>query len=573
MKLLEAINLRKLQRHARDFVVDFKKGEAKMVKEVVMAELKAIMKRVGAANETYKGELKLVGSAKDGSKLYAPDEFDVNLVISPEGVKVLVEEDKNATGAKPREEIPVCRRDNTFEGYGLMQARARKKYVQSDDDGFEGDEPMKAKTRKKISVQSKENRFEGNRLMEGLYQAVKQDLAGNLLGDNRLSLVPPGITKTQVGVSLALAWQYNTEEKVTTEDNTEENEEVKKDEEAKNDEIEKNDEVKKDEEAKNDEGEKNDEKVKKDEEVKKDDTSNVEKDDNVNQENKVKAVKEKWTHKQRHPRPEKYPLLLIGVDLVPVLEVPWDEGIAKPDIEPFDSTNMFISNAEDGSWRCSFAQAETRVLKNLGDDSNPRTVQLMGKLILSNLKAEPWKPHHRKTFSEWFVMRPWKIPLPSGFCLKNAVIEWVSQNKGLKEGPVKGLKKGPMKSLNKKLWKSLIKKPVVGLNKGLVKGRNKEPVKSLKEPVIGLNEDPLEVLVSLFRRMCMIRPNKRGKLRRYASKVPAFFGGECESEKLGLGAPYIVRHLKDYLVRERGYPGMSEQEESSEDPEGREGPR
>ncbi|KAK8392492.1 hypothetical protein O3P69_014690 [Scylla paramamosain] len=40
-----------------------------------------ILGRVMAFDDTYKGRLELVGSTRDGSKLFAPDEFDINIVI------------------------------------------------------------------------------------------------------------------------------------------------------------------------------------------------------------------------------------------------------------------------------------------------------------------------------------------------------------------------------------------------------------------------------------------------------------------------------------------------------------
>ncbi|XP_045137009.1 uncharacterized protein LOC123519625 isoform X2 [Portunus trituberculatus] len=83
-KILKAIDVEKLQQEA----VDFSKGEALEVKEAVMEELNTIIKKVSSANPIYRGELKLTGSSQDGSKLYAPDEFDVNIVIKVNDVKV-----------------------------------------------------------------------------------------------------------------------------------------------------------------------------------------------------------------------------------------------------------------------------------------------------------------------------------------------------------------------------------------------------------------------------------------------------------------------------------------------------
>ncbi|MPC51400.1 Nipped-B-like protein B [Portunus trituberculatus] len=277
-----------MQDMTKQVVVDLSKGEALEVKEAVLSEIGIIMRKVSAANPTYCGDLRLAGSSQDGSKLYAPDEFDINLVIHEDDIEVNVSK-------RAKEEA-------TLKG------------------SFQ------------ISIKTSKADLQGNRFMAGLYEEVHRCLAGHILEDRRLSLVPPGLTSTQVGVALTLAWQG-----------------------------------------------------------------------------------------------EEYPLLLIGVDLVPVLEVPWLEHVSRPFLTPEDTTTMQLSNAADGTWRCSFALTEAKVLKTLSPAE--RQVQLMGKILLSRLKAEPWMPYHKKRFFKWFSTREWNIAVPSGFCFKNALLRWVQQKR------------------------------------------------------------------------------------------------------------------------------------------------
>ncbi|MPC77770.1 Nipped-B-like protein B [Portunus trituberculatus] len=286
--LVKAITLPELQDMTKQVVVDLSKGEALEVKEAVLSEIGIIMRKVSAANPTYRGDLRLAGSSQDGSKLYAPDEFDINLVIHENDIEVNVSK-------RAKEEAPLK---------GSLQ----------------------------ISIKTTKADLQGNRFMAGLYEEMHRCLAGHILEDRRLSLVPPGLTSTQVGVALTLAWQG-----------------------------------------------------------------------------------------------EEYPLLLIGVDLVPVLEVPWLEHVSRPFLTPEDTTTMQLSNAADGTWRCSFALTEAKVLETLSPAE--RQVQLMGKILLSRLKAEPWMPYNKKRFFKWFSTREWNIAVPSGFCFKNALLRWVQQKR------------------------------------------------------------------------------------------------------------------------------------------------
>ncbi|XP_063843982.1 serine/threonine-protein phosphatase 6 regulatory ankyrin repeat subunit C-like isoform X2 [Scylla paramamosain] len=387
-KILKTIRPRMLREEAQEAVVDFSRGTAHTVKEVVMTEVNGIMERVVHDDDSYRGELRLVGSAQDGSKLYAPDEYDINLVISGKDVKISMREEGEKIKAQ-------------YEG-GL-----------------------------KISV--KNTQFHENRMMEGFYHRIRSSLIDYVLQDKRLSLVPPGVTNTQVGVALSLAWQVSHGE------------------------------------------EKN----------------------------------ERETENS-----QKYPLLLIGVDLVPVLEVKWHGQISRPPLTPAHTTTMYLTNTDNGSWRCSFAQIEAEVLRKQRPDE--RLVHLMGKTLLSCLRADPWMPQERKIFCTWFIMRAWSIPAPSGFCFKNALLRWLEQRQ--QEG---------------------------------------------NEPI----ENPMKMLIKIFRSMCVHSNEPRGKLTPLSTR--AYFGGECEGWKQGEGAPIIVQCLEEILEEEEGREEEAdngvEGEESEED--------
>ncbi|XP_045110134.1 LOW QUALITY PROTEIN: ankyrin-2-like [Portunus trituberculatus] len=474
--LVKAITLEELQDMTKQVVVDLSKGEALEVKEAVLSEIGIIMRKVSAANPTYCGDLRLAGSSQDGSKLYAPDEFDINLVIHEDDIEVNVSK-------RAKEEA-------TLKG------------------SFQ------------ISIKTSKADLQGNRFMAGLYEEVHRCLAGHILEDRRLSLVPPGLTSTQVGVALTLAWQG-----------------------------------------------------------------------------------------------EEYPLLLIGVDLVPVLEVPWLEHVSRPFLTPEDTTTMQLSNAADGTWRCSFALTEAKVLKTLSPAE--RQVQLMGKILLSRLKAEPWMPYHKKRFFKWFSTREWNIAVPSGFCFKNALLRWVQQKRWEEvagtwdANHIQELKAGQERDHSQELgagqegdhsqelgagqegellqgvggWteKDLSQELEAGqegdlsqelgarqegdqsqemeagqernISQELGAGQEGDHFQELEAGQQGDDSQQLGTgqrdlfrwVVQVFRLMCANPKESREHLATQNSS--AYFGGECEGRKSGEGAPVIVQCLEEELEK------------------------
>ena len=359
--LLCSVDLNKLPQDAKRANVDFNMHEAEQVKKAVMRAVGIILSRVVAINDIYKGRLELVGSARDGSKLFAPDEFDINIVIpSADRVSVSVQQETDDSVR--------------YQGHAL-----------------------------KITVETDNPHLQGNHLMGDLFGIVKEVLTDSILDDKRLSVVPPSLTRTQVGLALALAWQ------------------------------------------------------------------GIE-----------------------------YPLLLVGVDLVPVLEVPWHEIIIKPDVlTPPDTFAMHISNTADGSWRCSFALLEAEVLRQLSPEE--RRIQLSCKMLLYFLKAERWMPREIKSFCTWWTGRSFNVPLPTGFCLKSS------------------------------FFKLLVHRRITGTQ--------------------WFEEDTIWWMAFVFRNMCLLADKAENLSPR---KVFAYFGGDCEGPKVGHGAPIITQHLTKKELR-RGF--------------------
>lgn len=361
-RLLRGVDLRKLPSNARRANVDFsdETGEAARVRRAV---LRATGLVVGGAAYMpgRRVRLRLVGSSRDGSKLFAPDEFDINVVVAAQGcVQVVVQEID-----PPR-------------GHSHM-----------------------------LQVETEVPELQGEGLAEGLQQAVDQALTSAVLDEPRLSVVPPGLTPTQVGVALSLAWQG-----------------------------------------------------------------------------------------------EQYPLLLVSVDLVPVLEVDWHQDIERPPLTPPDTTTMHLSAARDGSWRCSFAQLEAEVLASM--DSRQRLVQLCAKLLLASLKAERWMPRRVKALSTWWSGRAWSVPVPGGFCLKSCIFRLLER------------------------WR--------------------------EDGCLWGEDDAMVGLIEVVEEMCLDKATKTLGER----KIKAYFGGDFEKAKDSPNAVLILQHLQSAVTpRQRSFPGLS----------------
>lgn len=292
-KHLGRLSLNDLKKQSWTRRVNYEEGEAKEVCEAVMAEMKLLMEQVGQLNPALKGNVILLGSAADGTRLCAPDEFDFNLVIEP---PVTIDMNIKQLG----------RDEAILKGHNSV---------------------LKVKPR-----YSKVRLLRESNLKKCFYNAIVKSLEGHTFKDHRLSLTPPGVTRTQVGVTLSLAWQGR-----------------------------------------------------------------------------------------------EYPLLLVGVDFVPVLAVPWPEAVTKPSLTPPGIDKVSISSLGNSKWRFSFAAVEVETLKGLNELE--RKVYLTCKNLLANLKAEPWMPKKVKNRYTWWDSQLWKLSIPAGFAMKNCFLRIVEKKR------------------------------------------------------------------------------------------------------------------------------------------------
>nr|XP_045605231.1 ankyrin-3-like isoform X1 [Procambarus clarkii] len=356
-KILNSVNIRDISKELNKISIDFTDGEAQQVKEAMTNEVHIIMDKVSAVDRVYEGELTIVGSSSDGTRLYAPDEYDMSVVLS------------NITG------ISIEIVEQNPQQAALSGHRLR------------------------VLVKSEHPSLQGNVLISKFYDLVSSCLKTHVITNSRLSLVPPGVTRTQVGVSLTFAWQG-----------------------------------------------------------------------------------------------KEYPLLLISIDLVPVLAVPWPAEVSRPPLTPANITQVYLSNTADGEWRCSFAGAEAEVLSEL--TAQERRVYLACKALLSYLKAEPWMPREVKANYIWWDSRKWKIMIPAGFAMKNSY---------------------------------------------LIELQNKREKK-----LDWTDKDLIEMIIIIMKNLCQeFHDPSTNTDSLVPSKIYAYFGGEFEKPKIGEGAPDIIKALKE----------------------------
>ncbi|XP_071532919.1 LOW QUALITY PROTEIN: uncharacterized protein [Panulirus ornatus] len=345
-------------------VIDFKKDEAAEVRYAVMNELNVIMGKVSCINPKFQGKLELLGSAADETRLYAPDEYDINYVIK----------------GLPDIKVKVV---NLSKQEILLRGHTQSVEVHTDN----GD------IKKLLQNSNWKRKF---------FHSIEKALRDYHFQDHRLSLVPPGLIRTQVGLGLAFAWQG-----------------------------------------------------------------------------------------------QEFPLLHVGIDLVPVMKVPWLKEVTKPFLTPSEVNELYLTNIENGHWRLSFAGAEASILSQL--EAEERRTYLACKRLLSCMKAEPWMPRHVKKRFTWWDSRYWKIPAPCPFALKNSFLRELEHKRKC------GL-----------TWDK---------------------------------EDIVKRMTDIFRRMCELCTDPSTKTENLVPhKILAYFGGDFERPKWGVGAPEIVAFLQKSSV-------------------------
>lgn len=189
---------------------------------------------------------------------------------------------------------------------------------------------------------------------------------------------------------------------------------------------------------------------------------------------------------------KEFPLLLIDVDMVPVLRIPWPKNLKKPPLTP-DVDVVHLSNTGDDEWRYSFASVEKMILQDLSE--NRRSVFLACKLLITTLKVESWAPQDVKEQYTYWNGRRFKIPAPAGFILKNTFME---------------------------------------------------EMEDVKEDNLWGPSHRHERICSIFLKMCKKNTNLTTGTEYFHGKVHAYFGGDSEKPSVGLGAPEILRFLESW---------------------------
>ncbi|KAK3893840.1 hypothetical protein Pcinc_002375 [Petrolisthes cinctipes] len=375
-----------IEKAVRKLHVNFTKGEAREVKETLTNELQRLLKKLEITNPLFASNLNVLGSSADNLRLYAPDEFDCNLVL------------KNIHGF-PGGSLRV-----TVEKLPDHVAQA-KDYTGS----------------LRVTTLNEEHRdyMDSEIFVNLFFDALSTCSVSFQPVDPRLSLILPGIRKTQVGANVSFAWQGL-----------------------------------------------------------------------------------------------EFPLLLIDVDLVPVLNIPWPAEMERPPLTPSSVNSVQITSTGDGNWRCSFAAVENLIFRELPE--RRRVVFLACKLLIMSLKVESWATQDIKEQFTYWDGRKFKIPAPAGFILKSAFLREMEEVQ------------------DDTLW----------------------------EPSC-----LMERMMSVFRRMCKkddgskreedsnssssnVHSNINTKCLKthkyFHGKIKAYFGGECEKATVGFSAPDILRYLESW---------------------------
>ncbi|KAK8738041.1 hypothetical protein OTU49_004368 [Cherax quadricarinatus] len=352
------------QRAVKNLHVDFTSGEAQEVQTILTEEIKKILSDQARINPLWEGDLQVLGSSADNLRLYAPDEFDCNVVL------------KKISG---------------FPGGGLKVKHTPFPREVAEMKGYSTCVCVTAVN------ESLKSYIDGPNIVRLFSNDFLKCLENFKFSDNRLSFVPPGTRKTQVGISVSFAWEGS-----------------------------------------------------------------------------------------------EFPLLLIEVDIVPILKIPWPGSQQRPPMTPPDVDTLYISNTGDGEWRYSFAAIESRIFRAL--PGNRRLVFLACKLLIVTLKVVSWAPRDVKELFTYWNGRRFKIPAPAGFILKNTFLQEMEDVKDNAEWDTQKL---------------------------------------------------YERMCSVFSRMCIRDYDvTSGTTRYFHGKVHAYFGGNTEKPSIGLAAPEILAFLE-----------------------------
>ncbi|XP_047481034.1 uncharacterized protein LOC125033502 isoform X3 [Penaeus chinensis] len=150
--------------------VNYLQGEAKGIQTAVFNMVDSVKNAVAKKNPLFSGELMMLGSSADNVRLFCPDEFDCNIVLS------------NLNG---------------YPNKGLQVSLGKIK------ENYSG-------CTTKITVSSTDANIRDflneNCFLETFCSTVKECVSDYEPEDERMAFIPPGVKRTQVGVGLSLVW-------------------------------------------------------------------------------------------------------------------------------------------------------------------------------------------------------------------------------------------------------------------------------------------------------------------------------------------------------------------------------
>lgn len=376
----------KIDDAVRELHVNFTKGEAKEVKEALTIELMRLSKELEKKNSLFANTLHILGSSADDLRLFAPDEFDCNVVL------------KNISG---------------FPDGGLHVTLKQLPDKIAQAKGYNASLSVSA------SYEELGDFIDSKIFVNKFFETVLACATSFQPLDQRLSLVIPGIRKTQVGVNVSFAWQGL-----------------------------------------------------------------------------------------------EFPLLLINVDLVPVVNIPWPVELERPPMTPSAIDSVQITGMEDGNWRFSFAAIENLIFQELPDTK--RMVLLACKLFIVSLRVESWATRDIKEQFTYWDGRRFKIPAPAGFILKSAFLREMEEVQ------------------DDSLWEpALLLTRMKSVFRRMCIGDNNSDMTETSSSAKACQSGNTNTVTSTKRRF-------------FHGKVRAYFGGECEKASVGYCAPEILRFLESW---------------------------
>lgn len=162
-----------IEKAVNDIHVDFENGEAQEIKNAVTTILSKLNERISLKDKRFEGEIQFVGSSEDNVRLYCPDEYDCNLILSN-------------IQAKPDGELEANLVDLDYEKT-VACGHQKKLEVRV----------LKEELREFINGEEFLNRF---------YSIARESLMELTVNEGRLKLMMPGIKKTQVGIQMFFLW-------------------------------------------------------------------------------------------------------------------------------------------------------------------------------------------------------------------------------------------------------------------------------------------------------------------------------------------------------------------------------